>query len=44
VIQLNDELYWLYAAVDPETNKLLRTELRYENMEIKMLLYVYSER
>ena len=23
VIQLNDERYWLYAAVDPETNELL---------------------
>ncbi len=23
VIRLNDEQYWLYAAVDPETNKLL---------------------
>jgi transposase-like protein len=28
VIQLNDEQYWLYAAVDPETNKLLHTKLR----------------
>ena len=28
VIQLNDEKYWLYAAVDPETNKLLHTKLR----------------
>ena len=27
VIQLNDEKYWLYAAVDPETNKLLHTTL-----------------
>ena len=27
VIQLNDEQYWLYAAVDPETNKLLYTTL-----------------
>jgi len=25
VIQLNDEQYWLYAAVDPETNELLHT-------------------
>ena len=23
VIQLNDEQYWLYAAVNPETNELL---------------------
>ncbi|WP_226043130.1 IS6 family transposase [Natrinema sp. DC36] len=28
VIQLNDEQYWLYAAVDPQTNKLLHTKLR----------------
>ncbi|MFC7057228.1 IS6 family transposase [Halovenus salina] len=27
VIQLNDEQYWLYAAVDPATNKLLHTKL-----------------
>jgi transposase-like protein len=27
VIQLNDETYWLYAAVDPETNELLHTKL-----------------
>jgi len=27
VIQLNDEQYWLYAAVDPETNNLLHTQL-----------------
>jgi len=27
VIQLNDEQYWLYAAVDPETNELLHTRL-----------------
>ena len=27
VIQLNDEKYWLYAAVDPETNELLHTQL-----------------
>ena len=28
VMQLDDEEYWLYAAVDPKTNKLLHTELR----------------
>ncbi len=28
VIQLNDEKYWLYAAVDPQTNRLLHTKLR----------------
>ena len=27
VIQLNDERYWLYAAVDPQTNELLHTKL-----------------
>jgi transposase-like protein len=27
VIQLNDEQYWLYAAVDPHTNELLHTKL-----------------
>jgi len=27
VIQVNDEQYWLYAAVDPETNELLHTSL-----------------
>jgi putative transposase len=27
VIQLNDERYWLYAAVDPDTNELLHTTL-----------------
>jgi len=27
VIRLNDEQYWLYAAVDPETNDLLHTQL-----------------
>jgi transposase-like protein len=27
VIQLDDEQYWLYAAVDPEANELLHTQL-----------------
>ena len=27
MIRLNDEQYWLYAAVDPETNELLHTTL-----------------
>ena len=27
VIQLNDEQYWLYAAVDPKSNDLLHTKL-----------------
>ncbi|GAA0276005.1 hypothetical protein GCM10009000_109330 [Halobacterium noricense] len=27
VIQLNDERFWLYAAVDPATNRLLNVKL-----------------
>jgi len=27
VIQLNDERYWLYAALDPETNTFLHIRL-----------------
>ena len=27
MIQLNNEQYWLYAAVDPATNELLHTSL-----------------
>jgi transposase-like protein len=27
VIRLNDQQYWLYAAVDPETNKILHIKL-----------------
>ena len=27
MIQLNDETYWLYAAVGPKTNELLHTTL-----------------
>ncbi len=27
VLQLNDEWFWLYAAVDPETNRLLHVKL-----------------
>ena len=27
VIQLNDERFWLYAAVDPDTNRLLHVKL-----------------
>jgi transposase-like protein len=27
VIQLNDERFWLYAAIDPETNRLLHGKL-----------------
>ena len=28
VIRLNDEQYWLYAAIDPETNELVYTKLK----------------
>ena len=28
VIRRNDEQYWLYAAVDPDTNELLHTKLK----------------
>ena len=28
VIRLNDEQYWLYAVVNPETNELLNTRLK----------------
>jgi hypothetical protein len=34
VIQLNDEQYWLYAAVDPKTNKLLHTKLKPTVMKV----------
>jgi len=34
VVQLNDERYWLYAAVDTETNKLLYTKLRPTTTEV----------
>ncbi|EMA49008.1 IS240-type transposase (ISH102) [Halococcus salifodinae DSM 8989] len=27
MIRLDDERYWLYAAVDPESNELLHTKL-----------------
>jgi len=27
VIRIDDEQYWLYAAVDPDTNELLHTKL-----------------
>ena len=34
VIRLNDEQYWLYAAVDPETNELLHTKLEPTTMKV----------
>ncbi len=40
VIQLNDEKYWLYAAVDPQTNKLLHTKL--EPTTTKVLAHSFS--
>ncbi|MCD2200481.1 IS6 family transposase [Halobacterium sp. KA-4] len=39
VIQLNDEQYWLYAAVDPETNELLHTKL--ETTTTKVLAHSF---
>ncbi|MFC7043028.1 IS6 family transposase [Halonotius sp. GCM10025705] len=39
VIQLNDEQYWLYAAVDPETNELLHTKL--ESTTTKVLAHSF---
>jgi Transposase and inactivated derivatives len=39
VIQLNDEYYWLYAAVDPETNELLHTTL--EPTRTNVIAYVF---
>ncbi|SEH68506.1 Transposase (or an inactivated derivative) [Halopenitus malekzadehii] len=39
VIQLDDEQYWLYAAVDPETNELLHTKL--EPTTTKVLAYSF---
>jgi len=34
VIRLNNEQYWLYAAVDPETNGLLHTKLEPTRMNM----------
>ena len=34
MIRLNDEQYWLYAAVDPETNELLYTKLEPTIMKV----------
>jgi len=39
VIRLNDEQYWLYAAVDPETNELLYARL--EPMRNKVIAYAF---
>ena len=39
VIRLNDEQYWLNAAVDPETNKLRHTKL--EPATTKVLAYSF---
>jgi putative transposase len=39
VIRLNDENYWLYAAVDPETNELLHTKL--EPTTNKMIAHAF---
>jgi transposase-like protein len=34
VIQLDDEQYWLYAAVDPGSNDLLHTKLEPTRMNV----------
>ncbi|WP_435095278.1 IS6 family transposase [Halorubrum sp. N11] len=39
VIRLNDEQYWLYAAVDPETNELSYTKL--EPTKTKVLAHSF---
>jgi transposase-like protein len=39
VIQLNDEQYWLYAVVNPETNELLYTALK--PMINKLIAHVF---
>jgi transposase-like protein len=39
VIQLSDEQYWLYAAVDPETNEVLHTTL--ETTTTKVLAHSF---
>ncbi|WP_144906574.1 IS6 family transposase [Halobellus captivus] len=39
VIQLNDEQYWLYAVVDPDTNELLYTTL--ETTTTKVLAHSF---
>jgi transposase-like protein len=46
VIQLNNERFWLYAAVDPETNRLLHVKLSpTENQAItEMFLTELSEK
>jgi transposase-like protein len=46
VIRLNDEQYWLYAAVDPDTNELLYTtfELTTNTVLAQTLLTELSEK
>jgi len=38
-IQLNNKHYWLYAAVDPETNELLHTKI--ELTIVKVLAHLF---
>jgi putative transposase len=40
VIQLNDERYWLYAAVDPETNEFLHVRLFAARTTERTLLFL----
>ena len=42
VIQLNDEQYWLYAAVDPNTNELLHTKI--EPTRTNVITHSFSRR
>ena len=41
VIRLNDENYWLYAVVDPETIELLHTKL--ETQANKEIAHAFTE-
>jgi putative transposase len=43
VIQLNDEQYWLYAAVDPETNELLHTTLEPTRTNVLTVIIAHQE-
>jgi len=40
VIQINDERFWLYAAVDPETGKLLHIKLSPARNEAITLMFI----
>jgi len=44
VIRINDERYWLYAAVDPETNKFLHARLFQTRTTQLTLLFLHELR